>query len=567
MTGEEHDSEGTLEERKKRIKVLIEQMAKERELIGSLKMEKELETPTQNETPAGLSEKDAGFDLEELEPPAPLPPKLELELKETEIEAREMKESQPHAAGSEIEEYRNNIDDFRARGYNVSRLYGIFTSDIGTIRKEVLRYMDDVTKLKDLEKELNEMDTAGYDKEAGYLRTLLKNPDAYSEAESYFNDLKTRIAKQEDEERASRLKEIESLFDDILRKFPDVQDDFQEEIEDIKAAIIDMETAPLSEFFILKKKVWGLRDSLEKKGKEKEGKKKTIAITTDLEKWRERGFDVSGIEAMLETNPEGAEKLYSEFLTNAGKLMTLDKELESLDTAGFEQEIGEIKEIIRDHKRVFDVENKLESIKRRIRLSEIRHRIEMAKGVEKEVPEQRIGPTEMKCPKCGGAVPIPSDQRPLKVRCSSCKTEYNLKRVPVPEGTPPPPGLPPQVAPVFPPRVPSQVAPVLPPPVPPQVAPVPPPPGPPQVAPAPPSSVPPQTLPAPPPSAPPPRAAVSTPPAPPPPLSAPQPTPVPPTPAPEKPREEGETDKCPKCGAALIPGSVFCGICGYHITD
>jgi len=469
----------------------------------------------------------------------------------------------------EIEGYRHSIDDFRARGYNVSRLYGIFSMDIDVIRKEVLEFMEDVRRLKELENELRKLDTSKFEKEVGYLRTLLKNPDAVKEAESYFEDLKARILNQEKEGRERKSREIEELFDDVLKEYEKEAEAHADEIEDIKASLIDMERMPMENLFALKKKVKRLKDTLERDRRREKERKRKIAITTDLREWSERGFNVSRIEALLDRDLREASELYMDFLPKAERLLKLERELQSLDTTGFERQVDEIMAEIHNPDKVLEVEKNLESLKRRIRLSNIQKAGREGKKLAKPAMG-RTGPTEMTCPKCGGVVPIPSDERPLRVRCSNCGTEFTLKRIPVPEEQPtqapgaqmpPPPvssGAPlPAQTPPPPNRVPAPPASTYPQAQMPQAQPAPQP-GYPQA----------QTAPAPLPNRPPPPPAAGYPQAPPqqaPPIPPPNRPPAPPaqytTPskAPETPA------RCPRCGAEILPGSKFCGVCGYPI--
>jgi len=327
----------------------------------------------------------------------------------------------------EIQEYRREIDEFGNRGYNVSRMYNVFSQDIDTIRRSIVQIMGDVNKLKGIEHQLDELDVTGFESDASSLRALLKNPEMVENARTFFEGLRDRIGLKETRERASRIREVEDLFEETLKEFSDVVDLFEEPIQDIKVSIVDMETVPVAEYRIVKKMIFDLKDAMfrEKLAKEKEDEKRSIH--EDLNKWSRKGFTVSEIETVMKQDMKRAFELYREFLTSANRLLELETELNKMDITGFENETREIREIIKETDKIFLVENKMESLKRRIRLSGIQTKMGR---IRSSVASKRKGPSQMTCPKCSGVVPIPSDERPMKVNCSSCHTEYHLKRIP-----------------------------------------------------------------------------------------------------------------------------------------
>lgn len=338
-----------------------------------------------------------------------------------------------HSATPEIEEYRREIDDFRDRGYNVSRMFDVFSRDIETVRSSVIQFMQDVNQLKEIEQQLDELDVTGFESDALSLRALLKNPDMVEHARTFLQGLKDRIESNEARERRSRIREVEDLFEETLKEFLDVAYLFEEPIQDIKVSIIDMETTPIGEYRTVKKMIFGLKDAMvrEKFVKEKEDEKRSFL--DELQRWRKKGFTVSEIESVMQRDLPKAVELYEDFVKKANRLLVLETELDSMNVTGFENEIREIRHIVRKTEKIILVENKMESLKRRVRLSGIQTKMGRLRS---PVSGKRKGPSQMTCPKCGGVVPIPSNERPLKVNCSSCQTEFHLKRVP----TPAPPG-------------------------------------------------------------------------------------------------------------------------------
>jgi DNA-directed RNA polymerase subunit M/transcription elongation factor TFIIS len=423
----------------------------------------------------------------------------------------------------EIHDYRNDIEEFKDRGYNVSRMYDLLSRDITIIRQSMLQYMQDINKLKEIEKELDELETEGFERDIVSLRALLMNPDMLEEANSYYEGLKDRMGRRESVEMETRMHEVEGLFDGVVKEFSEITNKFRNEIEDIKVSIIDMETAPLSEYRTVKRMIFDLKDSMihEKLAKEREDEKQSII--EELNDWRKKGFKVSEIENTIESDLKLTIEMFNDFLKKAKELLEYENELDKMKIKGFETEAEELRKNFRDTEKLFLVKNTMESLKRRIRLAGIQIKMDRMKSPELS---KRSGPLQMNCPKCGGIVPIPSDERPLKVNCSSCHTEFHLKRVPTSESDgeneqPPAQGAVGSTGPGTPTGSTGSM---------PGSIPIPPLPGAEEVhtvSPIPSDS---DTV------------GVTV-------------TPI--TPA--------EEEKCPKCGAALIQGSVFCGLCGHRM--
>lgn len=380
---------------------------------------------------------------------------------------------------NEIDQYRRDIEDFRARGYNVSRMYDIFTRDVETIREAVLKYMQDVNQLKEIENELEELGTAGYEDDVLSLNALLKDPDSLEQAKAFLSRLKLSLGKREEKRRLQTVREIEELFDQIMIEYSDVIGQFARTIDEIKASIIDLEMTSGSDAHQVKKLIYELKDSLVRARLTREREGEVETIREELRELKRKGFRVEEIEDLLSRNMKLATDLYDEFSSNASRLLEIEAELATLPSRGFEKEIAEIRSMLRDTDKVLLVQNRLTSLKRRIRLAGIKTKMNR---IRTPADGKRTGPTRMTCPKCGGTVPISSDERPLKVNCSACGTEYHLKRVPVQEERSSAPASP---------ADPSR-----------------------------------------------------------PPVPGPPPGP----------------DTCPKCGSALLPDSVFCGICGHRMS-
>ena len=421
---------------------------------------------------------------------------------------------------AEIDQYRKDIEDFRSRGYNVSRMYDIFSKDIDTVRAAMLQYMQDVNQLKEIESSLGSLDASGFEHDITTLHSLLKDPDHVHDAKAYIDELSASIANREERERAGKIRDIEDLFDSVMHEFSEVTSDFEEAIGDIKVAIIDLETMAISEVHDVKKMIYDLKDNMieAKLSHEKQGEIK--GIEEDLREWARKGFNVTSIEEVLGRNLKLALNLYEEFTTRANKLLELESHLNSIPSTGFEKEINEIRGILRDTDKLLLVQNKIQSLKRRIRLAGIQMKMEKMRT---PATGKRTGPTQMTCPKCGGVVPIASDERPLKVNCSSCQTEFHLKRIPSKESDKTPaPGTSPQ---------PSSPSP----------------------SPAPGSggaSLPKPSDPSRPPSD---QGGVTV-----------TPIVVEPLSGTDQPGSGGP-EKCPNCSAPLLPDSVFCGLCGHRM--
>lgn len=543
MDGFDGNQEQSLEMRRQRLKDLEAELAREKELLNGLSKE-EVPLPvmeaepqysnfndSNNVDPGRLFEEmgSGSTDLDQMvttNNPGQFPGSDEISFEPQETGALEGLHTQAPAnemdalptPENEVEQYRNEIEQFRSRGYNVSRMYGIFSQEIDMIRQEMLRYMEDITSLKEVQQELDSLDVTGFERNAQSLGSLLKDPDQIEEAKAFLEELKISIDSKDEIERKTKLREIDHLFDEIIGEFSDITSSFDDEIMDIKAAIIDMETAPISEFYNIKKMIYELKEMMIKKKLEKETKYKRDIIISEIDEWEKKGFLLQELKDTVGTELKEGKQLFDEFLKNGERLLEIEGELNSLNIKGFDKELGDIQSLLREPEKLFLVENKLESLKRRIRLAGIQTKMNRLRTPV----SQGASEGQMVCPKCGGTVPIPSKERPLKVQCSTCNTEYHLKRVAASESEEKTPNAPshqhdtstPPIAPAVGGQPPSQ-----PPIQPPDLG-----------------------------------GAIEVKPLEEGPQGSPQ----------QQPAQEGP--KCPQCGSNLLPDSVFCGLCGYRLT-
>ena len=112
-------------------------------------------------------------------PPSQVPGKKELEDEEIDVE--------------ELEAYRKQMANWKADGYNVSRLEQLYSTDQNMFGRIFPVFNSNISKLKAISSQLEELDTTGYKTSVNSIEEKLYEPDRALAAESEFKDLQTQL--------------------------------------------------------------------------------------------------------------------------------------------------------------------------------------------------------------------------------------------------------------------------------------------------------------------------------------------------------------------------------------
>ena len=366
-----------------------------------------------------------------------------------------------------IQQYRSIIQHFKEKGYNVVKMIRIVeTKDFNFIREKMLDFMEKIQRLKEIEKELNNIDPEGFEETIHVIRTKLKDPEALYRIEKTMASLRKKVEERERkkmEEKMKALEKVKELFHNLQEKYD--LSEYQDEVFDIRSKIDNPDLLEIPDISKLSSQIKKLENALyEKKQKEREARlEETLKI--EVQNFKKKGYKVADLERALTRDIKEAEKLYLDYLANIDRLEELKKSLEEMNTIGFEKEVESIKKQMRDPAKVEYVEDEINSLKRKIRLKRIREldlRLRARKeeeeemkpsfslnlGKEKveelhtlssekekditistgELKSQAVAPEKPKvkiCPKCKkGRIVIPPKVRPVRVSCQSCGQEF-----------------------------------------------------------------------------------------------------------------------------------------------
>jgi len=313
------------------------------------------------------------------------------------------------------ESYRREIVEFEARGYDTGRLLPFFVGDLGALRTEVMTFMADIRSLKELEARLDKLDIHGFEDYVTRLLPLLHNPDKVHECRRLVDDLEENLKEHQKkilEKKKSRIAELRDMLDHIEENAK--RSVHKKKIEDIKQLIFKQDTT-LSDLDFLQGEIERLGKSLEEKEEDEEERHKA-SLKREIEHYKKKGFRTGPIENTVRRAPiEEAREEYMMFLTAVNSLETLKKELDEMETDGFESDVRRISFTLNDPAKVDEAKSDL---------SRFRHRLQKKRIAGLSLPKN---PT-FKCKKCGELVPITSEERPLRLNCPVCGKVYNLKK-------------------------------------------------------------------------------------------------------------------------------------------
>jgi len=308
--------------------------------------------------------------------------------------------------------YREILDEWISKGFNVDHLEAIFEKDIDNIAEEFERTRNDIGRLRVLNEELEELDTTGYEEEVDNIHDLLKDLGSVQGAEDAILDLQLKIERKRKEER--RKKEIEDRMRDELRntivnrRAEGFVTDYlysmlEGDIEILKRAVEDFEAAARkmreledeldgmdttgyeADVEAVRAKCRDVRQTEEvedsilsllvRSRRERREQMRTAEIKRTIEEWKGQGFNLEEVERLMgETDLKATEREFVTYKIGNHTLKELTKDLDSLDTEGFRDEVSSIKEQMTDIKNIPQVEEAIFDLQRRIeeRLEEAR---------------------------------------------------------------------------------------------------------------------------------------------------------------------------------------------------
>lgn len=287
-------------------------------------------------------------------------------------------------------------------GYTVEYLEDILTgeSDMGRVREEFERFGEVVERLKTMERELAALDTAGFEREAIDIRSMLRDTARVSEAEQALTELKGMVeerrsresSRHEERLRAERdrllaqvaewrgtgfhaapveallnnpavnidtaRKEVHALGQRVQRlremraelasvAHPALEQEVRSLEERMKSAdaLNDLERAMMERALrTLREKADRLR---EEEGKKRdEGADHMAALVARMEVWVNEGFNLGDLDGVMEKGQEEAGRAIAAFENGVERMRALRKEVEALEKTGVDP--GDLKMYLND---------------------------------------------------------------------------------------------------------------------------------------------------------------------------------------------------------------------------
>jgi DNA repair exonuclease SbcCD ATPase subunit len=310
--------------------------------------------------------------------------------------------------------YKETLDEWTSKGFKVDHLEAVLEEDIDNIAERFEKARNDIGRLRVLTEELEELDTEGYEQEVENINDLLMDLGNVQGAEDAILDLQLKIERKRKEER--RKKEIEDRmreelrnkivnrraegfvtdylysmlegdieilkravedFEAAARKMSDLEDEldamdtagYEADVEAIRAKCRDVRKTEEVEDSILSLLVRSRRERREKM--------RTAEIKRTIEEWKETGYNVEDVEALLEkADLKTIEREFVTYKIGVHTLKELEKDLDGLDAEGFKDEVASIREQMTDINNIAQVEEAIFDLHRRIeeRLEEDRTR-------------------------------------------------------------------------------------------------------------------------------------------------------------------------------------------------
>ena len=300
--------------------------------------------------------------------------------------------------------YRRTLDEWKEQGLMVEGLEAVMDKDSDTVAETIERARSEIGRLKVLGEELSELDCTGHEEEVENVKELLRDPTRVQQAEEAILNLQLKVERHRKEER--RRKEIEDrtrqeLKDHILSwrsegfvtdyLYSMLEGDLEvlkKSVEDFEAAagkmkelgdeLSTMDTEGYEEDVErLRAKMRDLRlteevendmlNLLVRSKRERQEKLRVEQIRRSLAEWKAQGFVVDKVEVLIGRSDIKA--LEKEFVTHKIGIHTLkelERDLDNLEPEGFEDEVANLRRLMKDIKNIPTVEEDLLDLQRRI---------------------------------------------------------------------------------------------------------------------------------------------------------------------------------------------------------
>jgi len=310
-------------------------------------------------------------------------------------------------------EYRAKMEEWRTQGYNIERLErALSKDDTDFISKEFLVFKIRLQKLEELKEEINVLVLSAEDFTPAVdgLRSMLKDVDKISEIRERISTIKAKIDQAREERRRKEelerkvreelgaklmgwaaqgcnVEDLEKVFDGPLDVVQTAFDEFERTINKvirIREELTALDTKGYEgEVGLIMSKLGDIKRVVEAeeelellKEKIKTSASAGVAVPEeglwkDLEEkiaaWKERGYDVSGLEALVGKDMESLRKAMLVFRVRVERLKELEDEVRAMDTKGFEAQVKGILAITKDVDSVQEVTNAVTELQQAIR--------------------------------------------------------------------------------------------------------------------------------------------------------------------------------------------------------
>jgi DNA repair exonuclease SbcCD ATPase subunit len=302
------------------------------------------------------------------------------------------------------ERFRRTLDEWKAQGLRVDALEAVMDKDLDSVAESLEKARADIGRLRVLGEELDELDTTGHEEEVRGIRELLQEPTRVHNAEEAILDLQLKVERRKKEER--RRKEVDErtrqeLKDRILawraegfvtdylystldgsldmlrkavegfeaaaRKMKELGDElgsldtegYDEDSERISAKMRDVRLTEEVENDIL--------NLLVRSRRERQEKMRLEQIRKNLAEWKSLGYNVDRVEALIgRADIKGLEKEFVTHKIGIHTLKELEHDLDGLEPEGFEDEVANLRRLMRDIRNIQSVEESLLDLQRRI---------------------------------------------------------------------------------------------------------------------------------------------------------------------------------------------------------
>jgi chromosomal replication initiator protein DnaA len=287
------------------------------------------------------------------------------------------------------EQLRQKVNVWKDEGYVVETLEQIIEQDLEGAWNMLTQYMDNISRLKDIDEKLMNMNTKGFEDETMAIETHLNNPEEVDRLTGLLQQLEQTIAHETEQKESLKQKVngwkeqgigVESLDEVFSKRLADVVNavnefeqgvnmiiQFKQELESLNTVDFPEDTERLSGLMNSPSNIQDIQVGMEElKQKIEETNQRRGAIQAEMEALQGQGYNVTAVVESFSKPIKELEQEYSGFQNDLQTLNDMSSQLEGLNLQFLDEDANAIRTKLKDRALIGEIKEDIQALSSKI---------------------------------------------------------------------------------------------------------------------------------------------------------------------------------------------------------